>query len=90
MLWSIRVCSRGFRWHIESLRASTRPNSYHTIRRFLSKKKKKERKQQTYLSSSIYDMTVIFNPFINDALHIGGFDGRIIRINKMVLKRIYS
>lgn len=31
-------------------------------------------------------MTVVFNPLINDALHEGGFDCRIIRIHKMVLK----
>ena len=40
-----------------------------------------------YLSSSVYDMTIIFNSFINHTLHIGGFDSWIIRINEMVLVR---
>ena len=31
-------------------------------------------------------MTVIFDTLVNDALHVGGFDCRIIRIDKMVLK----
>lgn len=42
--------------------------------------------KNTYLSGGVYDMTVVFNPLINDALHKGGFDCRIIRIDKMVLK----
>jgi hypothetical protein len=35
-------------------------------------------------------MAVIFNSFINDTLHKGGFDGRIIRINEVVLEIILS
>ena len=42
--------------------------------------------EQTYLSSSVYDLTVIFNSLVNDAFDKGGFDCRIIRIHKMVLK----
>ena len=38
-----------------------------------------------YLSSREYDMTIIFSFFINHALHIGGFNGRIVQINKMSL-----
>lgn len=45
-------------------------------------------KKEDYLSSCVYDMAIIFSSFINDTLHIGGFDGRIIRINKMVLERM--
>ena len=85
MLWSIRVCSRGLQWRIESLRASTRPiyiGFCHS-----NQIKCKEDFGKTHLSSrSVYDMVIIFNSFINDTLHIGGFDSGIIRINKMVLE----
>ena len=82
MLWSIRECSRGFQWHIESLRASTRPIMYigfHHSNQIKCNDK-------THLSSCVYDMAIIFNSFINNTLHISGFDSRIIRIDKMVLE----
>ena len=47
----------------------------------------RRRIEKHYLSSSVYDMAIIFSSFINDALQIGGFDSRIIRINKMVLEK---
>ena len=44
----------------------------------------------TDLASSIDNVTVIFNALVIDALREGVLDGRVVRVDELVLSKLYD